>query len=75
MVVWSEEMQKRQEKTFDNMIQPTMRRVFQIFMGVTHTVLIEKGRVVKTIVHLIQEQVTILKLLGPEFEKCYGLQG
>jgi transposase len=75
VVVWSEEMQKRQEKTFDNMIQPTMRRVFQIFMGVTHTVLIEDGRVVKTIVHLIQEQVTILKLLGPEFEKCYGLQG
>ena len=55
--------------------KPTMRWVFQIFMGVTHTVLIEGGRVVKTIVHLTQEQVTILKLLGPKCEKYYGLQG
>lgn len=55
--------------------KPTMRWVFQIFMGVTHTVLIEDGSVVKTIVHLTQEQVTILKLLGPECEKYYGLQG
>jgi hypothetical protein len=37
--------------------------------------LIEDGNVVKTIVHLTQEQVTILKLLGPECEKYYGLQG
>jgi transposase len=55
--------------------KPTMRWVFQIFMGVTHTVLIEGGSVVITIVHLTQEQVTILKLLGPECEKYYGLQG
>jgi transposase len=55
--------------------KPTMRWVFQIFMEVTHTVLIEDGNVVKTIVHLTQEQVTILKLLGPECEKYYGLQG
>jgi transposase len=54
--------------------KPTMRWVFQIFMGVTHTVLIEDGRVVRTIVHLTQEQITILKLLGPECEKYYGLQ-
>jgi len=52
-----------------------MRWVFQIFMGVTHTVLIEGGKVVKTIVHLNQEQKTILKLLGPACEKYYGLQG
>ena len=55
--------------------KPTMRWVFQIFMGVTHTVLIEDGKVVKTIVHLNQEQKTILKLLGPACEKYYGLQG
>ena len=54
--------------------KPTMRWVFQIFMGVTHTVLIEGCRVVKTIVHLTQEQATILKLLGPECEKYYGSQ-
>ena len=54
--------------------KPTMRWVFQIFMGVTHTVLIEGGRVVKTIVHLTQEQATILRLLGPECEKYYGSQ-
>lgn len=54
--------------------KPTMRWVFQIFMGVTYTVLIEGGSVVKTIVHLTQEQVTILKLLGPECGKYYGLQ-
>ena len=54
--------------------KPTMRWVFQIFMGVIHTVLIEDGKVVKTIVNLNQEQMTILKLLGPDCEKYYGLQ-
>jgi Transposase len=54
--------------------KPTMRWVFQIFMGVIHTVLIEDGKVVKTIVNLNQEQMTILKLLGPDCEKYYGLK-
>jgi transposase len=54
--------------------KPTMRWVFQIFMGVTYTVLIEEGRVVKSIVHLTQEQVTILRLLGQDCEKYYGSQ-
>ena len=49
--------------------------MFQIFMGVTHTVLIEGGKVVKTIANLNQEHMTILKLLGPDCEKYYGLQG
>jgi transposase len=54
--------------------KPTMRWVFQIFMGVTHTVLVEGGEVTKTIVHLTQEQMKIIKLFGPECEKYYGLQ-
>lgn len=53
---------------------PTMRWVFQIFMGVTYSILIDDGRAVKTIVHLSQEQTTILRLLGPECGKYYGLQ-
>jgi hypothetical protein len=42
--------------------------------GVTHTVLVEGGKVTKAIVHLTQEQMMILKLFGPECEKYYGLQ-
>jgi hypothetical protein len=35
---------------------------------------VEDGKAVKTIVNLNQEQMTILKLLGPDCEKYYGLQ-
>jgi len=55
--------------------RPTMRWVFQIFMGVVQSELVEEGKVVKSTVHLTEAQRTILRLLGPECEKYYGLQG
>ncbi len=55
--------------------RPTMRWIFQIFMGVICTDLIEGGKAVKSIVHLTQVQESILRLLGPECQKYYGLEG
>ena len=53
--------------------RPTMRWIFEIFMGVIQSVLVERGKIIKVIVRLSASQTTILRLLGKECENYYGL--
>jgi transposase len=53
--------------------RPTMRWIFEIFMGVIQSVLVERDRIIKVIVRLSASQTTILGLLGKECENYYGL--
>jgi transposase len=52
--------------------RPTMRWVFEIFMGVIQSVVVESGKIIKVCVNLSDPQITILKLLGRECENYYG---
>jgi transposase len=53
--------------------RPTMRWVFEIFMGVIQAVVTLAGKVIKVSVNLNSTQVTILKLLGHGCENYYGM--
>jgi transposase len=53
--------------------QPTMRWIFEIFMGVIQAVVIESGKIVKVCVNLSSTQITILSLLGKECKYYYGI--
>ena len=53
--------------------QPTMRWVFEIFMGVIQAVIIQDGKVVKVSVNLNNTQIKILALLGKECKNYYGM--
>jgi len=53
--------------------KPTMRWIFETFMGVIQSVVLDRGKIIKVIVHLSELQTTILRLLGRECENYYGL--
>lgn len=53
--------------------RPTMRWIFETFMGVIHSVVVDRGKIIKVIVHLSPSQTTVLRLLGRECENYYGL--
>jgi transposase len=54
--------------------RPTMRWVFEIFMGVIVSTVMDGITIIKTIVHLSDAQITILELLGGECKKYYGME-
>ncbi len=54
--------------------RPTMRWIFEIFMGVIQSVIVDGGKIIKVIVHLSETQITVLRLLGRECENYYGLE-
>jgi hypothetical protein len=53
--------------------RPTMRWVFEIFMGVIQAVVNSGGRIIKVSVNLNSTQIAILELLGKECENYYGM--
>jgi transposase len=53
--------------------RPTMRWVFEMFMGVIQSVVVDRGRIIKIIVNLDSSQTTILRLMGKECKNYYGL--
>jgi transposase len=53
--------------------RPTMRWVFEIFMGVIQVVVTSGGNIVKVSVNLSSTHISILKLLGKECENYYGM--
>lgn len=53
--------------------RPTMRWVFEMFMGVIQAVVTSGGSVIKVSVNLNSVQIIILKLLGRECENYYGM--
>jgi len=53
--------------------RPTMRWVFEIFMGVIQAVVIERGKIIKVSVNLSSTQIKILSLLGQECKNYYGM--
>lgn len=53
--------------------RPTMRWVFEIFMGVIQAIVTSGGKVIKVSVNLNCVQVTILRLLGHGCENYYGM--
>ena len=53
--------------------RPTMRWIFEMFMGVIQSNVIDRGKVVRVIVNLSASQATILGVMGPECQKYYGL--
>jgi transposase len=53
--------------------RPTMRWVFEMFMGVILSVVVDRGRIIKVIVNLSALQTTILRLMGKDCENYYGL--
>ncbi len=53
--------------------KPTMRWVFEIFMGVIQSVVIDGGKIIKVCVNLSCTQITILRLLGRECQNYYGM--
>jgi transposase len=53
--------------------RPTMRWVFEIFMGVIQVIVTESDKIIKTSVNLSSSQITILSLLGRECEYYYGM--
>lgn len=53
--------------------RPTMRWVFEMFMGVIQSVVVDRGRIIKVIVNLDSSQTTILRLMGKECKNYYGL--
>jgi len=54
--------------------RPTMRWVFEIFMGVIQAVVTSGGMIIKVSVNLTGTQITILKLLGRGCENYYGMR-
>ena len=70
---------KKTEQTVPNQLnkptqRPTMRWVFEIFMGVIVSAVTDGGTIIKTIVHLSDPQITILELLGRDCKKYYGME-
>ena len=53
--------------------RPTMRWIFEIFMGVIQAVVTERGKIIKVSVNLSSTQITILSLLGQECRYYYGV--
>ena len=53
--------------------RPTMRWIFEIFMGVIQAVVIESGKIIKVSVNLSSTQIKILSLLGQECKNYYGM--
>jgi transposase len=53
--------------------RPTMRWIFEIFMGVIQAVVTSAGKVIKVSVNLNGVQVKILRLLGNGCENYYGM--
>ena len=53
--------------------RPTMRWVFEIFMGVIQAVVIQGGKVIKVSMNLNSTQIKILTLLGKECKNYYGM--
>jgi transposase len=69
---------KETEQTVPNQLnkptqRPTMRWVFEMFMGVILSVVVERGWIIKIIVNLDASQKTILELMGKKCKKYYGL--
>ena len=54
--------------------RPTMRWVFEMFIGVILSVVVDRGRIIKIIVNLSALQTTILRLMGKDCENYYGLK-
>lgn len=54
--------------------RPTMRWVFEIFMGVIASVVMDGETIIKTVIHLSDPQTTILELLGSECKKYYVME-
>jgi len=52
--------------------RPTMRWIFEIFMGVIQAVVASGGNIIKVSVNLNSTQITILELLGQECQNYYG---
>ena len=48
-----------------------MRWVFEIFMGVIASAILDGKTIIKTVIHLSYPQKTILELLGSECKKYY----
>ncbi len=70
---------KEKKKTVPNQLnkptqRPTMRWIFEIFMGVIVSAVTDGGTIIKTIVHLSDTQIDILELLGCECKKYYGME-
>lgn len=53
--------------------RPTMRWVFEIFMGVIQSVATDGRKIIKVVVNLNGPQTTVLRLLGRECENYYGM--
>lgn len=53
--------------------RPTMRWIFEIFMGVIQAVVTSDGKVIKISVNLTGIQIAILRLLGHGCENYYGM--
>lgn len=53
--------------------RPTMRWVFEIFMGVIQSVATDGKKFIKVVVNLNGPQTTVLRLLGRECENYYGM--
>ena len=59
----------------DQLNKPTqMRWVFEMFIGVILSVVVDRGRIIKIIVNLSALQTTILRLMGKDCENYYGLK-
>jgi hypothetical protein len=54
--------------------RPTMRWVFEIFMGVIQAAIVQDGKVIKVSTNLNRTQITILALLGKECKNYYGME-
>jgi len=70
---------KERDETVPNQLnkptqRPTMHWVFEIFMGVIVSAVVDGDTIIKNIVHLSDPQITILKLLGSECKKYYGME-
>lgn len=53
--------------------RPTMRWVFEIFMGVIQSIATDERKIIKVVVNLNGPQTTVLRLLGRECENYYGM--
>jgi len=53
--------------------RPTMRWIFETFMGVIQSIVTDRGKIIKVIVNLSPSQTTVLRLLGRECENYYGV--
>ena len=54
--------------------RPTMRWVFEIFMGVIQAAIVQDGKVIKVSTNLNRTQIIILALLGKECKNYYGME-